>query len=93
MCGLLRFLMEQPAAPQHMPEVMLEVASFWRTEEWRVMKEYLNLDLVTFNQGAYGGMAVKPNPTKRKRLVLMLPPKILIRLVAWDWSRRGNVAG
>ena len=27
----VRFLMEQPAAPQHMPEV----ASFWRTEEWR----------------------------------------------------------
>ena len=24
------------------------------------MKEHLNLDLVTFNQGAYGGMAVKP---------------------------------
>ena len=52
----VRFLMEQPAAPQHMPEV----ASFWRTEEWRVMKEHLNLDMVTFNQGAYGGMAVKP---------------------------------
>ena len=52
----VRFLMEQPAAPQHMPEV----ASFWRTEEWRIMKEHLNLDMVTFNQGAYGGMAVKP---------------------------------
>lgn len=52
----VRFLMEQPAAPQHMPEV----ASFWRTEEWRVMKKYLNLGLITFNQGAYGGMAVKP---------------------------------
>ena len=50
----VRFLMEQPAAPQHMPEV----ASFWRTEEWKIMK--VNLDLVTFNQGAYGGMAVKP---------------------------------
>lgn len=23
-------------------------------------KDHLNLDLVTFNQGAYGGMAVKP---------------------------------
>ena len=52
----VKFLMEQPAAPQHMPEV----ASFWRTEEWKIMKEHLNLDLVTFNQGAYGGMAVKP---------------------------------
>ena len=48
---MVRFLMEQPAAPQHMPEV----ASFWRTEEWKIMKEHLNLDLVTFNQGAYGG--------------------------------------
>ena len=46
----VRFLMEQPAAPQHMPEV----ASFWRTEEWKIMKEHLNLDLVTFNQGARG---------------------------------------
>lgn len=53
---MVRFLMEQPAAPQHMPEV----ASFWRTEEWKIMKEHLNLDLVTFNQGAYGGMAVNP---------------------------------
>ena len=52
---VVRFLMEQPAAPEHMPDV----ASFWRTEEWRVMKDHLNLDLVTFNQGAYGGMAVK----------------------------------
>lgn len=113
---VVKFLMEQPAAPQHMPEV----ASVWRTEEWQIMKEYLNLDLDTFNQGAYGGMAVKPtslalnmeftvpefrgppkaflkskghqgqedclpeetneDPTKRKRLVLMLPPKILVRL-------------
>lgn len=39
---MVRFLLEQPA-PQHMPEV----ASFWRTEEWKIIKDHLNLDLVT----------------------------------------------
>lgn len=38
----------------------MECAAFWRMEEWGAMKAYLGLGLVTFNQGAYRGMAVKP---------------------------------
>lgn len=34
---VVRFLMEQPAAPE-----LPEVASFWRTEEWKIMKKTIS---------------------------------------------------
>lgn len=52
----VKFLLEQPAEPPQEPTC----ASFWRTGEWKALKTILGLDLVTFNQGDFGGLAVKP---------------------------------
>ena len=50
------FLLEQPAEPPQEPTC----ASFWRTGEWKALKTILGLDLLTFNQGDFGGLAAKP---------------------------------
>ena len=51
------FLLEQPADPK---EKNPEVVSFWRTSQWRLLKEEFNLDEVHVNQADLGGEASKP---------------------------------
>ena len=53
---MIGFGIEQPAYPEYMPEVV----SLWKTSQWMKMKEMYGLEEVTFNQGDYGGEAVKP---------------------------------
>ena len=50
------FLLEQPAAPTHKPEVV----SFWWTKQWEALQKQEGLQLININQGDYGGEAVKP---------------------------------
>ena len=50
------FLLEQPAPPEYKPEVV----SFWWTSQWRSLQQLESLELLTVNQGDYGGDAVKP---------------------------------
>jgi len=50
------FGLEQPAFPQYKPEVV----SFWKTEQWNRLCELYQFEEVTFNQGDWGGEAVKP---------------------------------
>ena len=54
--GKTRFLLEQPAEPEHQPSC----ASWWRTEEWFKLKKYYDLELYTFDQQDWGGKAHKP---------------------------------
>ena len=48
-------LMEQPAEPTNE-----EVVSWWRTKEWKALKESHDLDLQTFNQSEFGSSSTKP---------------------------------
>ena len=58
--GKGHMLLEQPAAPGHMPQCV----SFWRTREWKKMKEVHSLDEQTFNQGDYvPGVEAAVKPT------------------------------
>lgn len=50
------FGLEQPAYPHYKPEVV----SFWKTEQWNRLCELYQFEEVTFNQGDWGGEAVKP---------------------------------
>ena len=63
------FLVEQPADPSHYQP---ECVSWWRTPQWRGLREDKWLLEVTFNQGDYGGVAVKPT-TLGTNLVVQLP--------------------
>ena len=49
-------LLEQPAEPEEFPQVV----SFWRTAEWKKMKEMYKWFEKTFHQGDWGGRAPKP---------------------------------
>eukprot|EP00438_Fugacium_kawagutii_P029730 Skav214785 [mRNA] locus=scaffold1820:35141:42466:+ [translate_table: standard] len=49
--------MEHPASPR---EYQPEVVSWWDTKEWKKLKSFYDLFECTFNQGAFGGTAVKP---------------------------------
>ena len=44
------FGMEQPAPPEHKPEV----PSWWRTQQWKVLKDLYGLKEQTFNQSSCG---------------------------------------
>ena len=46
------FLMEQPADPHHKNE---EVVSWWRTSQWRTLKDEFNFQEITFDQLHFGG--------------------------------------
>ena len=37
-----------------------EVVSFWRTSQWKALRDLEDLKLIEVNQGDYGGAAVKP---------------------------------
>ena len=63
------FLVEQPADPSHYQP---ECVSWWRTPQWRGLREDKGLLELTFNQGDYGGVAVKPT-TLGTNLVVQLP--------------------
>ena len=52
----VKFLIEQPAEPEDLPEVV----SWWRTQEWRDLKKIYNWEEMTFKQGDFGGKAPKP---------------------------------
>lgn len=62
------FGMEQPAAPERKQEVV----SWWRTDQWRTLKDLYNLKEQTFNQSAFGGVATKPT-TWAGNMVINLP--------------------
>eukprot|EP00438_Fugacium_kawagutii_P030710 Skav213064 [mRNA] locus=scaffold364:594309:601403:- [translate_table: standard] len=49
-------LVEQPAAPDYKPQVV----SWWKTPEWKEIKEEFSLEEMTVNQGSLGGEAIKP---------------------------------
>ena len=70
---MAHLLIEQPAAPRHVPECV----SFWKTKEWRELKEAHKLQEQTFNQGDYlpgQEVAVKPT-TVGGTLELELPQR------------------
>ena len=69
--------MEQPASPEEHPDC----CSFWRTIEWRIMKQVCGLAEISFMQGDWGGIARKPT-TVATTLDLELP----------DPRRRGGTA-
>ena len=50
------YLMEHPAAPMDLPEVV----SWWKTPQWRALKNIYSLAEVTLDQGEAGGLAHKP---------------------------------
>lgn len=52
----VKFLLEQPAEPDEMPEVV----SWWRTREWKELMPIYGWEEVTFYQGDFGGKAAKP---------------------------------
>ena len=54
--GEVRFLVEQPAEPEDLPEVV----SWWRTQEWKELKKIYGWEEKTFRQGDLGGKAPKP---------------------------------
>ena len=78
--GKTRFLLEQPAEPEHQPSC----ASWWRTEEWLKLKKYYNLRLYTFDQRDWGGKAYKPTSVATD-LEFDLPTK------QNGWVRSGKV--
>ncbi len=64
------FGMEQPAFPHYKPEVV----SIWKTEQWARLCELYGFEEITFNQGDWGGDAVKPT-TWGGSLTIGLPKK------------------
>ena len=50
------FGLEQPATPEYKPEVV----SFWKTSQWKQLQEMYGFEAWSFNQGDWGGEAVKP---------------------------------
>ena len=52
----VKFLIEQPAEPEDLPEVV----SWWRTQEWKDLKRIYKWEEMTFRQGDFGGKAPKP---------------------------------
>lgn len=52
----VKVLVEQPAEPEAYPEVV----SFWRTEEWKKLKEVYGFQEMTFLQGDWDGKSPKP---------------------------------
>ena len=57
--GEVKLLVEQPAHPEHHPEVV----SLWKTSQWRKLEEMYDLGTQTFNQGDWGGVGVPVKPT------------------------------
>ena len=70
----VRFMLEQPAEPEELPEVV----SFWRTSLWKRLKEIYGWEESTFLQGDWGGKAGKPT-TVGGNLELELPTKKMVR--------------
>ena len=64
------FGMEQPAFPHYKPEVV----SIWRTKQWARLCDLYGFEEVTFNQGDWGGDAVKPT-TWGGSLMIGLPER------------------
>ena len=64
------FGLEQPAFPDYMPEVV----SFWKTSQWEQLAEMYGFEMWHFNQGDWGGEAVKPT-TWGGSLEIQLPEK------------------
>ena len=50
------FLLEHPAEPKGMPDVV----SWWRTPQWKAMQKVYSLREIHVDQGAWGGEAYKP---------------------------------
>ena len=64
----VRLGVEQPAVPEHKPEVV----SFWGTKEWLAMRRIYGFIEQTFDQSTWGGIAFKPT-TFAGNLELELP--------------------
>lgn len=67
-CPEVKLGLEQPAAPEHKPEVV----SFWGTKEWLNLKKMYGLTEQSFDQSQWGGIAFKPT-TFAGNLKLDLP--------------------
>lgn len=63
-------LLEQPAPPDHKPEVV----SFWRTPQWKSLAEIYQLETQRFDQSEFGAIATKPT-TIGGNLPLQVPLK------------------
>lgn len=63
-------LLEQPAEPEEFPEAV----SFWRTGEWKKLKNMYKWGEQTFRQGHWGGKSPKPT-TIGGSLKLRMPRK------------------
>ena len=76
--------LEQPADPTH---YMPETVTFWKTSEWRRLKERYQLMEQTFSQASWGGRATKPT-TFAGNMILELPEESVpssLSLRAEDW--------
>ena len=49
-------ILEQPASPEHKPEVV----SLWRTPQWKSLAEIYELQTQRFDQSEFGAIATKP---------------------------------
>jgi hypothetical protein len=49
-------ILEQPAAPEHKPEVV----SLWRTPQWKSLANIYELQMQRFDQSEFGAVAKKP---------------------------------
>ena len=96
--GEVKVMVEQPAEPVTYPEVV----SFWRTEEWKLLRKIYGLEELTFLQGHWDGKVPKPttiggnlklrSPTKKSEEWKSQPVKNSKELERWAPGMMREVA-